>query len=295
MRGFGNPAALAAAAGGLIAAILALWAMRGLPLGGVVLWFAPAPIFAAGLAFGPPTAWLAAAAGALVMGFSAHPIALAFYLAMFALPAALLITLYMRPAGPAVSAPVMALGLYPVLLLGLLAAFLAGEGGLEAVLRDAVEQGTRRMGIQMGEAMLDAVVRVKAAAVGFWTALLLIGNAALAQWFLRRSGLSLVPWPDLAEARMPTWYLGLLAASAAGLAVTGGVLWLSFVLLLLVPFFLMGVASVHRRTRGRGGRGWLLAAFYALMIVFLQFMAPAMVGLGLYEQWARRAVPPPQT
>ncbi len=300
MRGFGNPAALAAAAGGLIAAILALWAMRGLPLGGVLLWFAPAPIFAAGLAFGVPTAWLAAAFGALVMAFSAHPIALAFYLAMFAVPAALLITLHLRPAGPEVSAPVMALGLYPVLLLALLAVFLAGEGGIEAVLRDAVEQGTRRMGIQMGEAMIDAVVRVKAAAIGFWTALLLIGNAALAQWFLGKRGLSMVPWPDLAEARMPSWYLGLVAMSAVGVALLGGALWLSFLLLLLVPFFLMGVASVHRRTRDRGGRGWLLAGFYALLVVFLQFMAPAMVGLGLYEQWARRPgaglpMPPSQT
>jgi len=65
--------------------------------------------------------------------------------------------------------------------------------------------------------------------------------------------------------------------------------------LLTLPFFLMGIGGVHKRVRGSGGRVWLLAGFYTLMLIFLQIMAPAMVGMGLYEQWARRAVPPPQT
>lgn len=299
MRGFNNPAGLAAAAAGLISALLALWAMRGLPLGGLLLWLAPAPIFMAGLAFGPVIAWLAVATGALVVGFSAHPFALGFYLAMFALPAALLITLYLRPAGTNVSSAVMLLGLYPVLLVALLAVVLDGQGGLEAALRDAVSQGARRMGLAMGEGMLDAVVRVKAAAIGFWTALLLMGNAALAQWFLAKRDLSVAGWPDLADVRMPAWYLILLGLSGAAFALDGGTVTLSILLLLTVPFFLMGVAAVHRRTRNRGARVWLLASFYALMLVFLQIMAPAMVGLGLYEQWARRPagtpMPPPQT
>jgi len=218
---------------------------------------------------------------------------------MFALPPALLVTLYLRQAGPDVSLPVMLLGLYPVALVAVLAVALDGQGGLEAALRDAVNQGARRMGLPLDNAMLDAVVRVKAAAIGFWTALLLIGNAALAQWFLRKRDLALTAWPDLAEARMPLWYLGALALSAVAFVLDGGTVTLSILLLLLVPFFLMGVAGVHRRTRDRGARVWLLASFYALLLVFLQIMAPAMVGLGLYEQWARRPagtpMPPPQT
>jgi hypothetical protein len=38
-----------------------------------------------------------------------------------------------------------------------------------------------------------------------------------------------------------------------------------------------------------------VALVFVVMLIFLQIMAPAMVGMGLYEQWARRAVPPPQT
>ena len=36
-----------------------------------------------------------------------------------------------------------------------------------------------------------------------------------------------------------------------------------------------------------------LAGFYVLMLLFLQVMAPLMVGLGLFEQYRRRATPPP--
>jgi hypothetical protein len=143
--------------------------------------------------------------------------------------------------------------------------------------------------------MIDAVVRVKAAAVGFWLAVMAIGNAALAQGFLRRRGLSLAATPDLADARMPGWYLALVLLAGAAFVVVGDAVTLSILLLLTLPFFLMGIGGVHKRVRGSGGRVWLLAGFYTLMLIFLQIMAPAMVGMGLYEQWARRAVPPPQT
>ncbi|MCX7931855.1 MAG: hypothetical protein RMK64_00985 [Rhodovarius sp.] len=295
MRGLQNPQTLAALAGGLVSALLALWAMRGLPLGGLLLWVAPAPLFTAGLGFGAAAAWFAAGVGTLLVALLAHPVAVAVYATLFALPSALLISLYLRPNGPDISLPVMTLGLYPVVVVLLLSLLLAGQGGLEAVLRQAVSEGAQRMGLALAGGMLDALVRVKAAVIGFWSALMLMANAALAQRFLARRGLALTGNPDLAEARMPGWYLGLLAVAAAAALLIGGTVALSVLLLLLLPFFLMGVASVHRRTRGRGGRIWLLAGFYAALVLFLQILAPALVGLGLYEQWARRAPPPPQT
>jgi hypothetical protein len=217
------------------------------------------------------------------------------YALLFAVPVWLLVALFLRPGGANVSGPVAALGLYPVALLLVLSLYFASEGGLEAVLRGAVEHATRRMGLILPEGMIDAVVRVKAAAVGFWLAVMAIGNAALAQGFLRRRGLSLAATPDLADARMPGWYLALVLLAGAAFVVVGDAVTLSTLLLLTLPFFLMGIGGVHKRVRGFGGRVWLLAGFYTLMLIFLQIMAPAMVGMGLYEQWARRAVPPPQT
>jgi hypothetical protein len=292
MQGFNNPGVLAASAAGLVSALLMLWAVRGLPLGGALLWIAPAPLFAVGLAFGPATAAVAAAVAAAVVGFSSSMLGLLFYALLFAVPAWLVVTLFLRRG---ISAPVAMLGLYPVLVLLGLALYFASEGGFEVVLRGAVEHATRRMGLMLPEGMIDAVVRVKAAAVGFWLAVIIIGNAALAQGLLRRRGLNLAATPDLADARMPGWYLGLVLLAGAAFAVLGDAVTLSILLMLLLPFFLMGVASVHKRARLARGRVWVLAGFYTLMLIFLQIMAPAMVGMGLYEQWTRRALPPPQT
>ena len=150
--------------------------------------------------------------------------------------------------------------------------------------------------MSLPEGMIEAVVRVKAAAIGFWVAIVAIGNAALAQGFLVRRGLNLAPTPALDEARMPGWYLVLVLVAGAAFAAGGDAVTLSLLLLLMVPFFLMGVGSIHRRLRDRQGRVWFLAGFYTLMLIFLQIMAPAMVGMGLYEQWARRpglGTPPP--
>jgi len=293
VHGFNNPAVLAASAAGLISALLMLWAMRGLPLGGALLWLAPAPLFGAGLAFGAGWVAVAVAVGAAVVALGSSLLGMVFWLALFAWPAWLLTSLYLNRGS--VSAPVAALGLYPVALLLAVSLYFAEAGGFEVVLRGAITHALARMGMTLPDGMIDAVVRVKAAAIGFWVAVTAIGNAALAQGFLRRHGLNLAPTPDLADARMPGWYLALVLLSGAAFAIGGDAVTLSLLLLVLLPFFLMGVGAIHRRLRARPGRLWFLAGFYTLMLIFLQIMAPAMVGMGLYEQWARRAVPPPQT
>ena len=300
MQGFNNPAVLAASAAGLISAVLMMWALRGLPMGSLMIWLAPAPLYVAGLGFGPVAAAGAVAVAGLVVALGSSMLGLGVFFVLIAFPTLLLVTLFLRPGGQSLSGPVAALGLYPVVLLLLLTLWLAGDGGFEAVLRGAVEDATRRMGLDLPAGMIDAVVRVKAAAVGFWLAVIAIGNAALAQGFLRKQGLALAATPDLAEARMPGWYLALVLLAGAAFAVGGDAVTLSALLLLLLPFFLMGIGAVHKRLRNARGRFWFLAGFYSLMLIFLQIMAPAMVGMGLYEQWARRPglgtpTPPPQT
>ena len=77
-----NPRWLAATAGGLAAAVLSLWAMRGLPLGFAAFWLTPLPLFAAGLGFGPG-AMAGAARGAIDLALGR------FRLARFPIPAQL--------------------------------------------------------------------------------------------------------------------------------------------------------------------------------------------------------------
>ena len=61
--------------------------------------------------------------------------------------------------------------------------------------------------------------------------------------------------------------------------------------MLLIPLFLQGLAGVHRRAQGRKGRAPMLALFYVLLVLFLQVIGPALVGLGLYDQFRRRGAP----
>lgn len=288
---FGQPWALAAGAAGLLSALFALFAMRGLPFGGLLMWAAPLPILAAGAAFGGRVAGAAAglAAGAVLIGSSFLGVAM--YLAMFGLPAAL-IAITALPPGTGrmvLSTPLALLGLWPTAVLMLVAFFVTD---LEGALRAAVEMGVQRMGVEMPDAMLDQVARVKAAAAGLWLALLMLGNGMLAHRLVDRRGYALAPLPPPDDLRLPDWYAPLPLLALVLWSVTGGVLALSAMLLLLLPFFLLGVVGVHRRLRNRPGRRAFLTGFYLLMLLFLQILAPLMVGVGLFDQFRRRAAPP---
>ncbi len=295
---FQQPGSLAAAAAGLASAVLALWSMRGLPLGGLLLWATPLPIFLAGLAFGARSAAVGAAVASALVVLLSNAYGFALYAAVFALPAALLVGAAQAhapaPGEPMdLSLPLALLGLWPVVVL--LALALAVDD-LEGAMREAVSLGLRRMGMEgVPEAMVDQVVRVKGAAAGFWVALLMLGNGVVAQRLLARRGLALHPAPDWTATALPRWYAALPVAAGAAWVSLGGAVALSAFLVALVPVFLLGVAGVHRRLRGRPGRTAFLAGFYVLVLLFLQIMAPLLVGVGLFDQMRRRASPPSTT
>jgi hypothetical protein len=273
----------------MCAAVLALWAMRGLPLGGLLLWLAPLPLFAAGFAFGARTAIYAIGIAALAVLFGSSFLGLAVFLAVFGVPVALILGTSVQAGRMDLSLPLALLGLWPVVVLGLLAVSISD---LEGEMREAVELGVRRMGVALPDGMVAQIAQVKAAAAGFWMALLMLGNGAAAQNIVTRQGLALHATPPLDELRLPNWYLPLPVVALALWALVGGAVALSSLLILLVPVFLLGVVGVHRLLQGRPGRLAFLIGFYLLMLLFLQIMAPLMVGVGLYDQIRRRAAPP---
>ncbi|MBB3897583.1 DUF2232 domain-containing protein [Roseococcus suduntuyensis] len=288
---FSQPWALAAGAAGLLSALFALFAMRGMPFGGLLMWVAPLPILAAGAAFGGRVAGAATGLAAAVVLLGSSLLGMGMYLVMFGLPAAL-IAITALPPGKGrmvLSTPLALLGLWPTAVLLLVALFVTD---LEGAMRSAVEMGVARMGVDMPEAMMDQVARVKAAAAGLWLALLLLGNGLLAQRFVERRGLALAALPPVDDLRLPGWYAPLPLVALVLWTVSDGVLALSALLLLLLPFFLLGVLGVHRRLRNRPGRRAFLTGFYLLMLLFLQLMAPLMVGVGLFDQFRRRPAPP---
>lgn len=283
----------AAVAAGLLAAVAALWAFRGLPLGILSLWLTPFPLFVAGWAFGPVPAIVAAALAALLVAVAGGGVPALVFLVLFAVPATLLLATAARSGlGPALAV----LGLWPLAVLLAAAVLLPIEGGLEAAMRDTVESALVRMGLPAPELLVSEVARVKAAAIGFWAAVVLLANAAAARRFVARHGLGPLPAADWTMVRLPGWY-PLLPAVAAGVFLSApsgaDAVPLSALLLLLVPLFLQGLAGVHRLARGHKGRVAILSVVYLLLVVFLQVVGPALVGFGLYEQFRRRAAPRP--
>ncbi len=286
---FGQPGVLAAGAAGLCSALLALWAMRGMPLGGLLLWVAPLPLFLAAFAFGARIAVFAIGIAALAVLFGSTTPGLAVFLAMFGVPVALIAITATQTGRMELSLPLAVLGLWPVVVLVLLA---ASVSDLEGEMRGAVEMGVRRMGVSLPDGMVAQIAQVKAAAAGFWMALLMVGNGIAAQKLVTRQGLALYATPVPDDLRLPNWYLPLPLVALALWALVGGAVALSSLLILLVPVFLLGVVGVHRLLRGRPGRMAFLIGFYLLMLLFLQIMAPLMVGVGLYDQIRRRMMPP---
>ncbi|MDQ1080451.1 hypothetical protein [Pseudoroseomonas cervicalis] len=294
-----DPRLLAGVAAGLVSALTALAAFRGLPGGMGLFWLSPLPLFLAGLGFGKFAAGLAVAIGGVALLLTTPGLLpLLFWLALYGGPVLLLLAIGLRqePDGTARLAlgPSLAvLGLWPAAML-LLASFAAGEGGLEGMLRGAVETGMARMGAEASEAILQQIIRLQAAALSLWTALVLVANAAGAQGFLLRRGLALAPAPAWRAARLPGWYPAL-----PGLA---GVLWwiaepsaellpLSLCLVLAVPLVLQGLAAMHTRLAGFSARLPLLILLYVLILVFSLPGALILVALGLLEQYGRRNPP----
>lgn len=293
---FSNPRALAAAAGGLAAAVLSLWAMRGLPLGFAAFWLTPLPLFATGLGFGPGAMAGAAGIAALVHITLAGMLPMVVFLAAFAIPSVLMVASGFRQGRIEPGLPLAILGLWPavvILLCGV--AFSGMPGGLEGAMREAVEQGLRRMGSSPTQFPVDQLVQLMAAALGFWAAVSLSVNGAAAQSVLARSGWSLAPSPRWSEVRLPAWYPPLTGAGAAGWLIFGGdgdVVALSVLLVLLLPVFLVGIAAVHRRSAGRPGRNFMLGVFYTGLVILSVPAAVAVTAFGFYEQWGRRTSPP---
>lgn len=282
-------------AAGLVSALLALAALRGLPLGTVAFWFAPFPLFAAGLGFGWTTAAQAALVGALVTLVSGGvPGALAWAI-LFALPSVLMLRLAL-PAAPGgtlgLALPFALLALWPAaLLLGAELAFAARPGGFSGVLRTAVEDALARMGAAPGsdtEEVAALMVRIKPLAFALWFGIVMTMNAAIAQRLVQGRGLAVAAPARWSLALLPGWYWKLaLAAGLAALVVPGGAGFAvqSAAMVLAVPLALQGLAVAHVLSRGRPGRPVLLGGLYLALVLFLIPVGLGLAALGLAEHF----------
>lgn len=280
-----------ALAGGAVSALFCL----------SLLFAAPLPLFMIGLGLGLGQTIVA---GAAVVGTSLLVSSLPatmFCAAVLVIPALALVrqTLLARPG------PYGDLEWYPA---GYLAVWVAGIGaalvilaialiagypqGAEGWVRDNLTAAIRQLGFFRGDDQVAAVVDMLAPmapglAVAMWQ-IMLVANGALAQRLMALMGRNLRPQLDLAMFRLPHWMLYAAAATLA-LALAGqgtyGYLGWNLMIVVLIPFFLTGVAVVHVISRNWPQRPVLLAIFYAALLVFGWPMSIILMMLGVVEHW----------
>lgn len=298
---------------GIASAVLVLTAASG-PLGILLGYLAPLPLFFAGLTHGVTAVGIAGVVGTLVSAVNGL-LAGGVYLVTFAAPVAVVVrqALLARPAaeasaGASIGADISdGLEWYPV---GRLVLWLAGwslglfgiallltadhEGGLPEMLQPLLTQFLSAMQQGAGQgADLEAMAKrlallMPAVFCVSWLVMMTI-NGTLAQ------GMAVL----LKQNRRPTpvyraftlsrsLAVALVAAIVAAAVLPGDVAFIggTVAAILAFPFFLQGLAVVHGLAARASLPGLVLAAFYAALVVAGALVGVLVVILGFIEEWA---------
>ena len=253
--------ALLAVGGGGLSGVAVLAALAGSPLGVIAVYLAALPLLMAGLALGTSGFGLAAGTGlavALIFGGFA---AAGLYAGMHVIPSWLIVQQSMRTRAGTVD------GWRPIgdvlVVLTLLIAFVVattswaagGPEGIEAEVRRVLTAATAMIaGIDepTRDALVDQVAPLfPGFSAVFWLTTL-IANAALAQGLLVARGWNRRPKPLWSLVRLPSWFdWPLVGAAVLALASSGDIAYVArnVAVILLTPYFLVGLAVVHRIAR----------------------------------------------
>jgi hypothetical protein len=196
-----------------------------------------------------------------------------------------------------------------LILLGIAAYFAISSDELEMVSRNYLQEFFAQL-LQQSDASFRSdtertlVIRIFEAATiqmapllsGLFLSvylLLSIVNATITQGILNRAGLSLRPSPSYVTMELPRWLSGALAAALAMTILPGavGVLGQNAVMVLSIPFLLLGLTVIHTISRRSPNPGKVLVAIYFalfLLVVLVNFSLPILallILLGIVEQW----------
>ncbi|MBK8175009.1 MAG: DUF2232 domain-containing protein [Rhodospirillales bacterium] len=293
----GNAALVAVGSGGLSgAAVLA--ALSGAPVGILLVYLAPLPLLMVGLGLGAGAFGFAAAAGlsvALIFGGYAGA---GLYGGMHVIPSWLIVQQALRPRLTSAD------GWQPIgtvlASLTLLVAFVVlatawssrSDVGLEASIGAMLSAAIDGTLTSMDENARHLLVRELAPLfLGFsavsWLAMLVI-NAALAQSLLVARDWNLRPRPNWSDIRVPSWLEWVLVGSAATALVAGGDLAFlarNIAVVLLTPYFFVGLACAHVIARRTPMPVLALGCFYVVLLVVFVVVAGLVAMLGVIDQW----------
>ena len=161
----------------------------------------------------------------------------------------------------------------------------ADNSGAKEILCIKVLGGSKRRYAGIGDVIVATVKDAMPGAAVFWM-LTAIGNGTLAQWLAVRSGRNLRPSPRFTEITLPTFMAIPLLAGTALAFLPGdiGMVGAAIAALAATPYFFLGLAVVHVISRGLPARGFTLAVYYILILMF-GWPVLLTVGLGIADQF----------
>jgi Predicted membrane protein (DUF2232) len=299
--------AMIAAGGGAVSACVAMLALSGYPGGAILAYLAPLPLLLVGLGLGAAALPLAAAAGIGLVAATSGIAAAAVYGGLHALPSWLIvrIALAKKPEGPAGSVEwfppgavlcwLSALAAIMVLV-GALGVWGEVESSVREVLDSALAVAAPAVNENDRAVLIAQIAPLFLGGTGVvWVTMMAI-NGVLAQGLLTRRGWNLRPSPQWSALKLPDWISwALVGAALVGIAGDGDLRYLgrNLVLVLLVPYFFVGLAVVHGFVRTMPIPGLLLTGFYVILGLAFPGMGAAVAALGVIEEWVgvRRALP----
>jgi hypothetical protein len=294
---------------GLVSALLFAVVITGSPLGIVLSYAAPLPVFIAAMGWRHRAGLVALGAGALALGVALKYSAGMAYAIGVALPAWWIAYLALLGRSETDNSGQETTQWYPigrllmwiavtsalVTLAGAVAISGTHEGYLEAmrktlglVLGSGLKQGAGPA--VPGDLDLDQLSGILAAFVPFVAGAsfvpMIAGNLWLAAKVVKMSGRLVRPWPDMASTVLPREAALALVAASLGYLVLPGFAGLACAALsgaLVTAFFLTGLAAIHAMTWGKSWRQAALAALYFSVFVILTLALPVLAVFGLAD------------
>lgn len=292
---------LLAIVGGVISTVVYVLAGHGAFGGMLLAYFAPLPVFAVGLGLGAAAGAISSLVAAVIMLVVGGVVAASVYALMNAIPMIILLRLAMLsrtneqgdqewyPSGHLiVTASTIAAVIFTIGAFWFETAPAGLEDTVQTFVRDLVQQMAPNIPDHQMEPMVQMVSRILPGFIGASWLIMTVINGALAQGALVRFGKNLRPSPSLTSMEFPQWFPILTAIAAAMAAILPGALGFfgqNLMIILIAPFFFMGLAVVHAVCRKRPSSTVLLVTFYTFLTIF-GWPVILVVLLGLIEQWA---------
>ena len=123
--------------------------------------------------------------------------------------------------------------------------------------------------------------------VSSWLTVIVV-SAVISQILLTRWSRNLRPTPKWSGLMVPDWMSWLLVVAAAMVLVSDGTMEAtarSVALVFGVPYFFLGLATIHVLARRTAVKGVILATFYGMFVLFMPVVSIVAGAIGLAEHW----------